>query len=179
MVYRSSITTQISGLLLLTPSVFYDVRGEFVSTFNVTEYSFLDAEDKPIEFVEDDLAISRYSVLRGLHGDQNTWKLIQCVAGEAYFVAADMRPTSPTYLKWAAFALNDVNRRQVLVPAGCCQRHAISTRNAAQLPTNGSRIYQTATSQFTVRWDEPKLGIYWPIPAPILSERDRTAPLLV
>ncbi|MBX2998963.1 MAG: dTDP-4-dehydrorhamnose 3,5-epimerase family protein [Caldilineaceae bacterium] len=167
----------IGGLHLLTPAVFYDFRGEFVSTFNVNDYNFHDADSNPITFVEDDLAVSRYSVLRGMHGDQHTWKLIQCVAGEVHFVVADMRPTSPSYLAWEAYALTESNRRQVLVPAGCASgMQCLSPR--CTISYKQSAIYRDAGQQFTVRWNDPKLNIYWPISNPILSPRDSSAKLL-
>ena len=168
---------KIDGLMLLTPSVYEDLRGEFAATYTERDYVFYDSTGQRIVFLEDDLAVSRYSVLRGLHGDKLTWKLIQCVAGEAYFVAADMRRTSSTYLNWEAFMLTESNHRQVLVPAGCASgMQCISSR--CTIAYKQSRLYESADHQFSVRWDEPRLAIYWPISNPILSERDRTAPYL-
>ena len=167
-------SAKIAGLLLLAPTVFYDLRGEFISTFNIRDYAFRDADGKPIEFVEDDLAVSRYSVLRGLHGDQATWKLVQCVAGEVYFVVADMRPSAPTYLNWEAFMLTEADRHQILVPAGCASGMQCLT-NRCTISYKQSCMYQDSKQQFTVRWDDPKLAIHWPIRNPILSERDHMA----
>lgn len=170
-------SARVEGVLLISPPIFYDPRGEFVATYSTRDYVLHDAAGAPLQFVEDDLAVSRYSVLRGLHGDQQTWKLIQCVAGEAYFVAADLRPTSPTYLAWDAFVLTEANRHQVLVPAGCASgMQCLSSR--CTIGYKQSQLYQQAQKQFTVRWDEPRLNIHWPIPNPILSERDRTAAFL-
>ena len=168
---------QISDLLVIQPAVFYDFRGEYVETFNALDYQFHDAQGAHIEFVEDDISVSRHGTLRGLHGDSATWKLIQCLYGEFYYVVADMRKESPTYLKWQAFTLNDKNRTQVLVPAGCANGH-LCISDSCIFSYKQSQYYSGAQNQFTVRWDDPKLRIYWPMKEPILSERDRSARLL-
>jgi dTDP-4-dehydrorhamnose 3,5-epimerase len=167
----------ISGLKVITPDVFYDFRGEYVGTFNARRYQFFDQAGRQIEFVEDDISVSRMGVLRGLHGDNKTWKLIQCLYGDFYYVVVDMRKDSPTYLNWEAFAVNDKNRKQVLVPAGCANGHLCLSKSCI-FSYKQSEYYDGAEKQFTVRWDDPKLNIYWPVKAPILSERDSSAPFL-
>ncbi len=164
----------ISDLKIITPEIFYDFRGEYVETFNAREYSFIDAGGRKIEFVEDDISVSRRNVLRGLHGDAKTWKLIQCLHGEFYYVIADMRPQSPTYLSWQSFVLNDRNRRQVLVPAGCANGHLVLSESCI-FSYKQSQYYEGMNEQFTVRWNDPALRIFWPIDDPILSERDSGA----
>src|SRR5262245_13498783 len=106
---------KIADLRVITPDIHYDYRGEYVETFSRRTYAFTDRDGQPIEFVEDDISMSRQGVLRGLHGDSKTWKLIQCLHGEFYYVVADLRRGSPTYRRWESFILNDRNRRQVLV----------------------------------------------------------------
>lgn len=170
-------STVIQDLLIIQPSVFYDFRGEYVETFNVRDYVFQDGSGVDIKFVEDDISVSRRGTLRGLHGDSTTWKLIQCLYGEFYYVVVDMRNSSPSYLQWQAFSLNDKNRTQVLVPAGCANGHQCIS-DACIFSYKQSQHYSGADTQFTVRWDDPKLGIYWPIKEPILSSRDRSARLL-
>lgn len=170
-------SAKIQGLVIITPDIHYDFRGEYVETFNRRRYDFRDNDSRPIEFVEDDISLSRHSVLRGLHGDAKTWKLIQCLSGEFYYVVADMRPQSPTYLNWESFVLNDRNRKQVLVPAGCANGHLCLSPTCI-FSYKQSQYYTGAETQFTVRWDDPKLRIFWPIRAPLLSERDAGAPLL-
>lgn len=167
----------INGLISITPEVFSDARGAFLCTYNARDYAFVDAAGAPIDFVEDDLSISKQNVIRGLHGDDATWKLVQCVHGALFLVVADMRPASPTRLRWQSFALNDQTRLQVLIPAGCATGLAcLSPLGIMAYKQN--RLYGGAARQFTVRWNDPKLGIAWPIADPILSARDAEAGLI-
>ncbi len=167
----------IADLKIITPQIHYDYRGEYVETFSQRGYRFTDRQGQPIEFVEDDISMSRQNVLRGLHGDSQTWKLIQCLHGEFYYVVADLRRGSPTYRHWESYILNDRNRRQVLVPAGCANGHLVLSATCV-FSYKQSQYYAGAGEQFTVRWDDPKLGIHWPIREPILSQRDSRAALL-
>ncbi len=170
-------SSRIRDLRVIQPPVFHDFRGEYVETFRADRYRFTDADGQPVVFVEDDVSVSRKGVLRGLHGDRKTWKLIQCLYGAIYFVVADLRPDSPTYLNWEAFAVNDRNRWQILVPAGCVNGHLCLTELCI-FSYKQSEYYAGAAGQFTVRWDDPKLAIRWPIRDPILSQRDSTAAFL-
>lgn len=168
---------KIKDLRIITPYVFHDFRGEYVETFNKKDYVFIDPDGQQVDFVEDDASVSRQGVLRGLHGDSKTWKLIQCLIGEIYFVVVDMRKDSPTYLNWEAFTVNEKNRIQILVPAGCANGHlCISER--CLFSYKQSQYYSGMENQFTVRWDDPKLNIFWPIKSPMISVRDSTAKLL-
>ncbi|HOM99014.1 MAG TPA: dTDP-4-dehydrorhamnose 3,5-epimerase family protein [Acidobacteriota bacterium] len=167
----------IPGLKTIQPPVFHDYRGEYIETFNEGRYSFTDRHGRPIRFVEDDVSISRNHVLRGLHGDEKTWKLIQCLLGEIYVVVVDMRSDSPAYLRWESFDLNEKNRMQLLIPAGCANGHLCLSERCI-FSYKQSEYYGGTENQFTVRWDDPKLEIWWPIRNPILSRRDATAPFL-
>jgi dTDP-4-dehydrorhamnose 3,5-epimerase len=167
----------IQDLKIIQPEVFHDFRGEYVETFNVDKYQFYDKSGKKIVFVEDDISVSRKSVLRGLHGDEKTWKLIQCLWGAFYYVVVDMRKDSPSYLKWESFNVNDKNRLQILVPAGCANGHLVLSDQCI-FSYKQSEYYNGMEKQFTVRWDDPKLKIFWPEKNPILSLRDATAPYL-
>ncbi|MEL7061575.1 MAG: dTDP-4-dehydrorhamnose 3,5-epimerase [Acidobacteriota bacterium] len=165
---------EIPGLRLVRPDVFEDHRGRYVETWNVRDYRFLDLEGEEIVFVEDDISRSHAGVLRGLHGDGETWKLVQCLLGEIVLVVVDMRPDSPAFRRWLRFDLSAANRLQVLIPAGCANGHlALSD---CLFSYKQSRHYGGAERQFTVRWNDPGLGIPWPVDRPILSERDASAP---
>jgi dTDP-4-dehydrorhamnose 3,5-epimerase len=171
---KISSSSVISDLVTISVPIHYDYRGEYVETFRADTYEFRDRDGASIKFVEDDISVSRRNVLRGLHGDAKTWKLIQCLWGEFYYVVADMRKDSPTYLRWQSFVLNDRNRMQVLVPAGCANGHLVLSEKAI-FSYKQSQYYSGMSTQFTVRWDDPKLGIHWPVREPILSERDAGA----
>ena len=167
-------SSTIQGLRQIVPKVFKDLRGEFFETFNVNEYVFRDDTGNPICFIEDDVSVSKKNVLRGLHGDSNTWKLVQCLSGSLYYVVVDFRPTSPTYLKWQSFILNDEFREQLLIPAGCANGHLVLSEKAI-LSYKQSQLYTGKTNQFSLRWNDPKLDIEWPIDDPVLSARDAEA----
>jgi dTDP-4-dehydrorhamnose 3,5-epimerase len=168
----------IPGLYTISLSKFSDLRGESAQTFSEREYVFYDDNNSAIKFVEDDVSVSHYNVLRGLHGDDNTWKLIQCLWGEVFFVVVDMRPESPAYLKWESFILNAVNRTQVLIPAGCVNGH-LCLSEKCMFSYKQSQYYGGASKQITVKWDDPKFNIPWPVKQPLLSERDATAAYLI
>lgn len=164
----------IADIKVIKTKSHYDFRGEFLETFNNETYNFKDIVGNKIEFVEDDISLSRQHVLHGLHGDDKTHKLIQCLHGEVFFVVVDMRKESPTYLKHETFLLSDKNRLQILVPAGCGNAHLCLTEKCI-FSYKQSEYYSTHKNQFSVRWNDPTLNIFWPISNPILSQRDANA----
>lgn len=170
-------SAKIPGLFLIKPKIFHDFRGEYVETFNSKRYQFADAAGAPVIFKEDDVSVSRQHVLRGLHGDPQTWKLIQCLWGEIYFAVVDMRADSKGYLQHETFTLTDKNRWQVLVPANCANGHLCLSEKCI-FSYKQSHLYDGSDKQFTVRWDDPKLKIWWPVKSPLLSERDSSATFL-
>lgn len=160
---------------IIQPDVFYDFRGEYIETWNIENYKVFNpkGKNKEIIFKQDDISTSIKYTLRGFHGDDRTWKLIQCVYGALYQVIVDNRPESDTYLKWEAFALNNKNRTQILIPPGFGNAHLVLSETAV-FSYKQSTLYEGQGKQFTIKWDDPKVGAYWPISNPILSERDNT-----
>lgn len=175
MTYEKS--KRIDGLHLIKPAVFYDFRGEYVETFSTQTHRFLDRTGAPVVFVEDDISVSKKDVLRGLHGDEKTWKLIQCLLGDIYVVVVDMRRDSPTYRNWESFSVNEKNRHQILIPAGCANGHLCLTERCI-FSYKQSQLYSGMENQFTVRWDDPSLGLWWPVRHPLVSQRDSNAAFL-
>ena len=168
----------LKDAVIITPEIFHDHRGSYVETFNKEQYSvFKDYSGETLQFVQDDISESRRNVLRGLHGDEKTWKLIQCLKGLIYVAIVDMRKDSETYLKWETFSVSEHDRRQVLVPAGFANGHLCMT-DFCIFSYKQTTYYEGKEKQFTVRWDDPKLKIHWPIGNPILSKRDSTAKCL-
>ena len=126
-----------------------------------------------IEFVHDKFSISKQNVLRGLHGDNKTWKLVTCVYGKIFQVVVDARPESKTYLKWKSFELNSENRKQILIPPNFANGFLCLSKECVyhyKLAYTGK--YYDVKNQFTIKWNDPKINISWPINKPILSERD-------
>lgn len=166
----------IPALKLITPEVFRDARGEFVETWSTRSHRFLDPDGQAIEFVEDDVSVSKRNVLRGLHGDGTTWKLVHCLFGMLFCVVVDLRSESRSHRKWQGFDLDDRARRQLLVPAGCATGY-VTRSDLALLAYKQTHHYDGPERQFTVRWDDPAIGVQWPVRDPIMSERDAAAPL--
>lgn len=168
-IIRSKI---IQDVVLIKPSVFYDLRGNIYTSFNKDIYKYL--LGKNLDFVHDKFAESKFNVLRGLHGDNKTWKLVSCPFGEIYEVVVDMRPESPTYMKWDAFNLNSDDYSQVLIPPNFVNGYYVKSEKAVfhyKLAYDGN--YIDAEEQMTFAWDDEKFNIDWPVTEPILQERDK------
>jgi len=159
--------TKLDKVLLIKPDVFEDHRGEYIETYNEDLYK---RNGIDIKFVADDISISTQNVLRGIHGDAETWKLISCLYGKFYFVVVNCDVDSEDFGKWQSFVLSDMNRLQVLVPPKHGNAHLILSDNA--IFHYKQSTYYDPTKQFTYKWNDPKFNIWWPIKNPILSQRD-------
>ena len=117
---------------------------------------------------------SRKNVLRGLHGDNETWKHITCVYGAFYQVVVDYREDSPTFLEWDSFVLDDKNMKSVLVPPGFINGHlCLSDECIFHYTQSYPNDYIDWQDQISVKWNDPMLKIDWPIDNPILYGRDK------
>jgi dTDP-4-dehydrorhamnose 3,5-epimerase len=170
--------TKLDGVLLVKPEPFGGGKGEFsedhrgfyVETYNEAEYK---RQGIDVDFVQDDFSSSKKNVLRGLHGDTKTWKLVSCPLGEIYFVVVDCNTESSDFRKWESFNLSDKNHWQVLIPPLYGNGHlALTDKIIFQYKQS---TYYKPGSQFSYRWDDPAFGIDWPVKNPILSERDSTS----
>ncbi len=161
------LKTRLKGVLLIKPYVFKDFRGDYVETYNARLYR---QKGMGIKFVEDDISVSRRNVLRGIHGDPQTWKLISCLYGEFYLVVVNCHPRSCDFGRWQSFVLSDKNRWQVLVPACYGNGHLVLSDRAVFHYKQSA--YYDPKRQFTYKWNDPRFKIRWPIARPILSERD-------
>ena len=163
------------GLSIIQPDIFYDYRGEYIETWNVENYKIFDMNSS--EFKQDDISTSVKHTLRGLHGDDKTWKLVSCIYGSLLQVVVDMRANSETFMEWELFSINDKNRKQILIPPGFANGHLVMS-DFGIFSYKQTTLYGGQRSQFTVKWNDPKLNIPWPIDNPILSSRDKNAKLL-
>jgi dTDP-4-dehydrorhamnose 3,5-epimerase len=159
--------TKLENVLLIEPSIFNDHRGTYVETYNIEDYK---KNDITIEFVRDDISTSSKNVLRGIHYDDKTWKLIQCMYGKIYFVVVDMRVDSADYLKWQSFTLSSSNRHQVLVPPNFGNGHLVLSESC--IFHYKMSEYYDPDNERGLKWDDPKVGIDWLIQKPILSIKD-------
>ena len=160
--------TKLKGVLLIAPDVFEDFRGKYIETYNEALYRKAGVD---VKFVQDDISVSKKNVLRGIHGDQETWKLISCLAGKFYFVVVNCDVNSKDFGKWQSFILSDENRQQVLVPPKYGNAHLVLSEKA--IFHYKQSTYYEPSKQFTYRWDDSRFGIWWPIKNPILSQRDK------
>jgi dTDP-4-dehydrorhamnose 3,5-epimerase len=171
----SFVATAIPGAVMVEPTVYRDERGFFVETYHEPRYR---ENGIPERFVQDNHSRSVRGILRGLHAQSPhaQGKLVRCVEGAVWDVAVDVREGSPTYGQHVGADLTDENFRQLYVPPGLLHGFCVLS-NTAQVEYKCTAVYD-ASSDFSVRWNDPELAIPWPIADPILSEKDRNAPLL-
>jgi dTDP-4-dehydrorhamnose 3,5-epimerase len=158
--------TKLDGVKLITPERFEDHRGSYMEIYDSEKFN---SKCEKINFVQDDISISNKGVLRGLHGDWRTTKLVTVLNGSGYALIAD-RKNSPTYGQWQSFILSGQNRNQLLLPAGI-------GNSVLALEDNMIYFYKQNThfidgQQFTIKWDDPEWNFWWPNKNPILSMRD-------
>jgi dTDP-4-dehydrorhamnose 3,5-epimerase len=165
--------TKLDGVLLIKPKVFEDFRGNYTMIYNQKEYleAFKEHGIEEITFVEDDISTSNKNVLRGIHGDTNTAKLVSCLEGKFYLVIVNNIPEHPQYKQWVSFNISEFNRWQVYIPEGFGNGHLVISERAIFSYKQSS--YYNPDGQFTLLWNDPKLNIWWPIKDPIVSQRDQ------
>lgn len=165
----------IDGLMLFEPRVFADERGVFFESFN--DAQFRKATGFAGQFVQDNHSVSHKGVLRGLHyqlAPHAQGKLVRVVAGAAFDVAVDIRKGSPTFGKWAGVELSAANRRQFWIPEGFA--HGFLALEAGTEFLYKTTDYWHAASERSIRWDDPEIGVAWPIEgAPVVSGKDAAA----
>ena len=162
-----------SEVKVYTTDIFTDFRGDLLTLWNKDEF------EPKLDFKHNKISTSKKHVLRGMHGDNKSWKLTSCVYGEMYFVVVDARPESQNYLKWDSIILNDKTRKLILTPPQFAIGFLVLSDQALlnyMWAYDGE--YADVDKQFTLKWDDPKLSIFWPINNPILSLRDKNAKLL-
>ena len=161
---------KIEGVKIYTPDVHTDYRGDLWTLWKKGENKFLINN----EFNHDKVSTSRKNVLRGVHGDFKSYKLITCLYGEIYFVVVDNREDSYTYRKWTSFILNDRTRKQILIPPGVGNGFLVLSDEAVfHYKWSYLGEYPDVDQQFTIKWDDPNIGIEWPINNPMLQMRDK------
>ena len=160
--------TKLDGVLLIEPpTIFEDFRGTYVETYNEKLYTEAGID---IRFIQDDISVSSKSVLRGIHGDDVTWKLVSCLYGKFYLVVVNWDKDSPQFKQWESFELSDENRFQVLIPPKFGNGHVVLSETA--IFHYKQNTYYDRTRQFTIPWNDPELKIQWLVSKPILSRRD-------
>jgi len=169
--------TEISGVFRIEPEPFEDERGWFARVLCVDEFKKAGVD---FSVVQSNRSFTKQKgMLRGLHYQREPmWepKVVTCLRGATYQVIADLRPDSPTYKTWISMELIENNRTMFYSPKGCANGFQALTDNCELLYFMGERYSpEYATG---VRYDDPSLAITWPLPSPILSERDRNLPFI-
>ncbi len=161
--------TRLPGVLLITPKVFGDARGCFFESWNRRRFQEAGLD---LDFVQDNVSLSRKGILRGLHfqNPNAQGKLVQVLHGEVFDVAVDIRLGSPTFGCWFGARLSSANRQQLYVPAGFAHGFCVTSETA--LFAYKCTDFYDPSSEFTLRWNDLAIGIEWPESAPELSTKD-------
>ncbi|MGI8597394.1 MAG: dTDP-4-dehydrorhamnose 3,5-epimerase [Thermoleophilaceae bacterium] len=170
-----ALDTRLDGPVLIAPAVFGDERGFFTESYRREGYTALGIDE---EFRQDNHSRSRRGVVRGMHfmiGD-GTSKLVRCARGSILDVVVDIRRGSPTFGEWEAFELSDANLRQAYCPIGFAHGFCV-TSDVADVMYKQSAYYD-AELERGFAYDDPDVGIAWPLDEPTPSRRDSSAPRL-
>src|SRR5260221_1686802 len=163
--------TPLSGVVLIDTKFFQDDRGFFIESWHQRDYA---EAGLTMPCVQEGHSRSARGVLRGLHYQDTTapmGKLVRCTVGRILDVAVDLRVGSPTFGKWFGVELTADHKRQIYVPEGFAHGfQALSDVVEVQYKQTG---FYTPSSEGTVSWNDPDIGVEWPIPDPVLSDRDR------
>ncbi len=167
--------TKLKGVFIIEPDVYADARGFFLETWSQKRYA--DA-GLPQAFVQDNLSKSSKGILRGLHLQHpfGQGKLVQVMQGEVFDVAVDVRVGSPTFGQWVGSHLSGENHRQLFIPPGFAHGFAVLSETAL-FSYKCTELYHRET-ELGVIWNDPDLGIEWPLENPQLSEKDAKFPRL-
>jgi dTDP-4-dehydrorhamnose 3,5-epimerase len=167
---------EISDVVLVEPSIYHDERGFFMETYKYSEFAAFGIDGR---FVQDNHSKSARGVLRGLHYQRNPMaqgKLIQVIEGEIFDAAVDIRKGSPTYGRWIGLALSAEDKQMIYIPVGFAHGFCVLSESA--------RVAYTVTEEFSpkhdagILWNDPDIGIAWPIHQPVVSKKDELLPRL-
>ncbi|WP_409159195.1 dTDP-4-dehydrorhamnose 3,5-epimerase [Pectobacterium sp. B2J-2] len=163
--------TRIEGVKIVQPRVFGDERGFFLETFEKRRYQEMLNID--LDFVQDNHSRSSKDVLRGLHFQRSNpqGKLVRVVRGEVFDVAVDIRPNSPTYGAWEGVLLSEENKIQFWIPPGLAHGFVVLS-DVADFEYKCTDYYNPA-NEGCLLWNDPDVGIEWPVTDPLLSEKDK------
>lgn len=170
------IETSISGVVVVRPKLFLDDRGFFAEIFKQSEFERAGISGP---FVQDNLSRSRKGTLRGLHYQMNPAaqaKFVRCMRGRIFDVAVDIRKGSPTYARWVGVELSEENNEMLYIPRGFAHGFVVLSETAD--------VFYKCTAEYSrehdrgILWNDPEIGIRWPVDEPILSAKDKGHPLL-
>ena len=166
------IPTELEGVIVVEPDVHRDARGFFLETYHAERYA---AAGIAATFVQDNHSRSTYGTVRGLHGQlrRPQAKLVRVLAGEIVDVVVDVRRGAPTFKRWISVPLSSENFRQIFVPAGYAHGLCVVS-DVAEIEYKCSDLYDPA-DELRLLWNDPEIGVRWPVEHPVLSDKDRDA----
>jgi dTDP-4-dehydrorhamnose 3,5-epimerase len=169
------LNTDLPGVLLVDPDLFRDPRGYFLETFHERKYR---ESGIAHSFVQDNQSRSTRGTLRGLHAQlrKPQGKLVRALQGEIFDVAVDIRPGSPTFGKWTGAKLSADDFRQMFIPPGFAHGFCVLS-DVAEVAYKCTDFYDRS-DEIGLRWNDPAVGIAWPIRDPLLSDKDAALPTL-
>lgn len=161
--------TELPGVFIIEPKVFGDERGFFLETWSRSRYAESGVD---FDFVQDNLSKSKQGTLRGLHlqHPHGQGKLVYVITGEVFDVAVDVRVGSPTFGRWYGTVLSEANKRQMFVPAGYAHGFCVTSPEAI-FAYKCTEAYRPET-ELTIAYNDPTIGVVWPVSAPTLSKKD-------
>lgn len=167
--------TALPDVLLVEPTVFGDARGFFFESYSARRYA---EAGIAATFVQDNVSLSQRGVLRGLHFQHpyGQGKLVGALTGEVFDVAVDVRRGSPTFGRWVGECLSAENKRQLYVPPGFAHGFLVMS-DEALVAYKCTELYHPEAER-SIRWDDPRIAIEWPIDGPVVSTKDVGAPTL-
>ncbi len=165
-----TIPTDLPGVLIIEPRVFSDARGFFFESYHAERYAQVGL---PPAFVQDNHSSSVKGTIRGLHYQlrRPQGKLLRVLRGTVFDVAADIRRGSPTFGRWTGVELSAENKRQLFIPAGFAHGFCV-TSDGAEVEYKCTDVY-VSDDQRGVLWNDPTIGIRWPVATPLLSDQDK------
>ena len=169
------IPAALPDILIIKPDVYPDKRGYFMETYHSEKYS---RQGIPAAFVQDNQAMSPRNVIRGLHYqiEYPQGKLIRVLSGEIFDVAVDIRKGSPTFGRWHGEYLTNANLHQMYVPVGFAHGYCVLS-DTAEIFYKCTNLYHPEHDR-GILWNDPDIGIEWPVTTPVLSEKDANQPCL-
>ncbi len=161
------IETRLEGLLLIEPNSFEDTRGSFYESWRGIDYKELGITDN---FLQDNISVSKKDVLRGLHYQKNQGQLVTVSYGKIFDVAVDIRPESKTYKKYFSIILDAEHPKQLYMSPGFA--HGFCVLSDLAVVSYKCTQYYDPAQEGGVLWNDPEIGIVWPVDMPIISEKD-------
>lgn len=167
---------EIPELILIEPKVFPDSRGFFMETYKESEFIKAGILEK---FIQDNHSLSKKGVIRGLHYQlqpKPQGKLVRVIKGKIWDVAVDIRKNSPTFKKWIGVELSEENHQMFYIPAGFAHGF-IALSDEVHLMYKCTEEWDGKLDK-GIRWNDPEIGVQWPVKSPIVSDKDKILPLL-